>query len=91
MIYFSIVSILINNFIPISNTIEGFIEFSFSSIKAAKENDILSLIQILSFSSLSCIFQCSTILDEHKLKTYPLILSKIGMLCLSTLIFYSIF
>jgi len=88
MVYFNIISIFINNIFPINNTIEGMIEFSFPAVVAAKANNILSLLIILSFSSLSCIFQCSTVLDEYKFKTYPLVISKSFSLILSLILFY---
>ena len=90
MVYFNILSIFISNIIPINNTITGLIEFSFPAVIAAENNNILSLIMILSFSSISCIFQCSTILDEYKLKTSPLLISKTIFLIISTSIYFLI-
>ena len=87
MVYFSILSLFIESILPISNTVKGILEFSFPSIVVAKNNDLISLIIILSFSSISCIFQCSCILEEYNLKTKPLSLSKVSQVLISCLIF----
>lgn len=88
MVYFSVLTIFIKSIFHISNTMEGLIEFSFISVQEASLNHLKSVIIILSFSSLSCLFQCSYILEENGLKTIPLTLSKCLHPLLSICLFY---
>jgi len=76
MVYFNIISIFISNIFDTNYILSGLIEFSFPSIKVAQNNDIFALKTILSFGSLSCFFQCSSILDEHKINSLPLLVFK---------------
>ena len=86
MVYFNIISTFINNILKTNYLLSGIIEFSLPSIIAAKNNDLTGLRIILSFSSLSCFFQCSSILDENKLPSTPLIISKLSSTLISLLI-----
>lgn len=87
MVYFNIITTFLYNTLHIKHIISGLIEFSYPSIIAAKKGDVFGLTLILSFTSLSCLFQCSSILDDHKINTLPLFISKVAISSITLLLF----